>query len=299
MEQQEKNLLNRAKEYVVDNIIVLVIAAMCIVYILLGLVNIVETDNTVREIIANGAIAFIFGVVLNFLLKIQGLNKGENDIRTIATNNLHGEVVEKATKYIDKLDTFCDNETRDMTKTIQTRILARAGIKYSDFENGTINYDILSKDKLKLVESAKKVKITPLTTNSLTSINSQDSDPFRFKESKERYISRTSPLETILRAVFAFIIGYYTTSLIKDFSWSSLIWTFLQVTLFLGLGSITMYKAYFYVIDKIRGNTIKKINILNKFIILAEREEKEKEGGKDYGEQSTSSGTRGLIEEVL
>jgi hypothetical protein len=69
--------------------------------------------------------------------------------------------------------------------------------------------------------------------------------------------------------------------------------------MFLGLGSITMYKAYFYVIDKIRGNTIKKINLLNKFIILAEREEKEKEGGKDYGEQATSSGTRGLIEEVL
>ncbi len=297
MEQQEKNLLNRAKEYLVDNIIVLVIAAMCIVYVLLGLVNIVETDNTVREIIANGALAFIFGVVLNFLLKIQGLNKGENDIRTIATNNLHGEVVEKATKYIDKLDTFCDNETRDMTKTIQTRILARAGIKYSDFENGTINYDILSKDKLKLVESAKKVKITPLTTNSLTSIDSEEKDPFSFKESKERYISKTSPLEIILKAVFAFIIGYYTTSLIKDFSWAELIWTLLQVVLFLGLGSITMYKAYFYVIDKIRGNTIKKINILNKFIILAEREEKE--GGKDYGEQSTSSGTRGLIEEVL
>ncbi len=297
MEQQEKNLLNRAKEYVVDNIIVLVIAAMCIVYVLLGLVNIVETDNTVREIIANGALAFIFGVVLNFLLKIQGLNKGENDIRTIATNNLHGEVVEKATKYIDKLDTFCDNETRDMTKTIQTRILARAGIKYSDFENGTINYDILSKDKLKLVESAKKVKITPLTTNSLTSIDSEEKDPFSFKESKERYISKTSPLEIILKAVFAFIIGYYTTSLIKDFSWAELIWTLLQVVLFLGLGSITMYKAYFYVIDKIRGNTIKKINILNKFIILAEREEKE--GGKDYGEQATSSGTRGLIEEVL
>ena len=75
MEQQEKNLLNRAKEYVVDNIIVLVIAAMCIVYILLGLVTIEETENTVREIIANGTIAFIFGVVLNFLLKIQGLNK--------------------------------------------------------------------------------------------------------------------------------------------------------------------------------------------------------------------------------
>lgn len=297
MEQQEKNLLNRAKDYVVDNIIVLVIAAMCIVYVLLGLVKIVETDNTVKEIIANGAIAFIFGVVLNFLLKIQGLNKGENDSRTIATNNLHGEVVEKATKYIDKLDTFCDNETKDMTKTIQTRILARAGIKYSDFENGTINYDILSKDKLKLVESAKKVKITPLTTNSLTSIDSEERDPFLFKESKERYISKSSPLEIILRAVFAFIIGYYTANLIKDFHWGELIWTLLQVVLFLGLGSITLYKAYFYVIDKIRGNTIKKINILNKFIILAEREEKE--GGKDYGEQSTSSGTRRLIEEVL
>lgn len=288
MEQQEKNLLNRAKEYLADNIIVLVIAAMCIVYILLGLVRIEETENTVREIIANGAIAFIFGSVLNLLLKIQGLNKGENDIRTIETNKLHGQVVEEATKYIDKLDDFCDDETRDMTKIMQTRILARAGIKYSDFENGTINYDVLSKDKLKLVESAKKVKITPLTTNSLTSVSSEDGDPFRFKESKERYIKMSSPFSIVLRAVSALIIGYYTAKLIQDFHWGELIWTLLQVVLFLGLGSITMYKAYFYVIDKIRGNTIKKINILNKFVILAEREEKEKEGGKDYAEQATS-----------
>ena len=50
-----------------------------------------------------------------------------------------------------------------------------------------------------------------------------------------------------------------------DVDYARLIWTTLQVALFLAMGVITMFKAYNFVVDEFRGRIVKKIDNLQKF----------------------------------
>jgi hypothetical protein len=77
------------------------------------------------------------------------------------------------------------------------------------------------------------------------------------------------------KAILAFIFGYYGLTLLQNFSWAGLLWTVLQLAIFLLMGALKMEQSNIYVVDEYRSRITKKTSILKMFV--ASRKEYEDE----------------------
>ena len=118
-----------------------VVVLISLVYVASSLISISRTGKSVYEIIGTGALSMIVGALINGIFRSVGIRRGDEDERTVATNELHGRSVDEITPYIDKLDDFCERENKRAIRDIRTRILAREGMKYSDYfdEEGNLS----------------------------------------------------------------------------------------------------------------------------------------------------------------
>ena len=111
----------------------LVVVLISLVYVASSLINISRTGNSIYEIIGTGALSLIVGIMINGIFRSIGIRKGDEDERTVATNALHAKAVDEIAPYIDKLDSFCQEENKRALRDVRTRILAREGMKYLDY----------------------------------------------------------------------------------------------------------------------------------------------------------------------
>ena len=128
----------------------IVVVLISVVYVASSLINISRSGKSVYEIIGAGVLSLIVGILINGIFRSIGLRRGDEDERSVATHALHAKTVDEITPYIDRLDEFCEIENKRALKTVRTRILAREGLKYSDFfddEGNTISPTLL-KSKL-------------------------------------------------------------------------------------------------------------------------------------------------------
>lgn len=270
----------RIKDFFKQNIFVFAIAILSIIYIARGLINIVETGKSLFEILADGAIAFVVGFLITKLLSLQGLMKGEEDKRVHDTNKLYGETLLEISPFIEQLDKYCEIKNTKTLKREQTSILLSRGLKYSEcIENEYVfkkpTNEMTRKEKWylfcdnqakrKAIKKAKRLKLTPLTSSSLTSDGGKMHDPFNFGMTKKQYEVKTTITKIFSKTIFAVIVGYFGVTFTKDFDWSNIIWTSIQITTFIAMGMIDFFKSYFFMIDGNRQRTIKKINELEMF----------------------------------
>ncbi len=270
----------KVKEFFKHNIGYLIVAFVSAVYIMTAFIAIDRTGKTVAEIIADGAIAFLLGVFINRIFDLQGLSNGDREERVQATKNEHGATVLRISPHIDKLDEWCERENAKNYKVQRTKILARVGLRYDDCFDGdgvakewtpseaNMANKVLRKielKKLKGYSAAVNLKLTALSAGELTSEGGKQQDPFYFGRTKAQYETHEGVFDIISKLGTAFIFGYYGVTLIQGFNYANLIWTSLQVALFLVMGVIKMYQAYNFVVDEFRGRIIKKIDSLQKF----------------------------------
>ena len=274
-------MMDKTKSFVKSNVFFLVVATACLLYMARGFVEIVETGKTIPEILADGALSAIFGFLVSKLLSLQGIAKGEANPEVAATARLHGETVETISRYIDRLDEWCEMQSAQSLRIAQAKVLAVEGIAYDDFVKGlypvTVEGEVrflpmaaLSKPKRKAIIKAKRVKLTPLTASSLTSDGGKNKDPYDFGIDKKKYEFRRDAKQWVSKAVCGLLFGYFGVKLIENWSWSSLIWTALQVAVIVLMGMISYLNAYFFVVDVDRHRVIRKIDILQKFEAYAE-----------------------------
>ena len=110
-----------------------VVVLISLVYVASSLINISKTGKSIYEIVASGVLSLIVGIMINGVFRSIGIRRGDEDERTVATNALHAKTVDEIAPYIDKLDEFCEKENRRVLREIRTRILAKEGMKYSDY----------------------------------------------------------------------------------------------------------------------------------------------------------------------
>ena len=82
----------------------LLIGITVIVYITTGLIEIRETGRSIWEILATGAVAFIFGMTLTLLFNKKGLIKGTTHPEVLKTNEEHNQAYRDVLPYISKGD---------------------------------------------------------------------------------------------------------------------------------------------------------------------------------------------------
>lgn len=121
------------------------------------------------------------------------------------------------------------------------------------------------REKRKAIKRAKTLRITPLTQNGLTAEEVNINDPLNLGDDKNKHIAKADAKRTITKIVTAFGFGYYGVKLVNSFSRESLIWTLIQLIIFLMLAFITYVQNFFYMTDTHRFRTIRKINYLEAF----------------------------------
>ena len=273
-------MYEKVRDFFRQNLGYFIVGFVSLVYILTAFLTIDETGKTTRQIIADGAISFLLGLFINRIFELQGMMNGEREERVRATSEEHGRIVMRISPHIEKLDNWCEKENEKNYKLQRTKILARVGLKYDDcFEKNGVakiwNPDknrlkdkVLRKSELKRLKGYHKavnLKLAALSGGELTSEGGKQDDPYFMGRTKAQYRTQASIRDSISKLGTALIFGYYGVTFIENFNYARLIWTTLQVALFLAMGVITMFKAYNFVVDEFRGRIVKKIDNLQKF----------------------------------
>ena len=139
----------------------LAVVLVSLAYIAGSFLLISATGKTVYEILAGGIISMIVGILINGVFRSLGLRRGEEDERTISTSNLYEKTIDSIVCHIDKLQDFCDMENVRALSTIRKKILARAGMKYSECfdENGIVksfDYEMYSDTEIEMASRRKR-----------------------------------------------------------------------------------------------------------------------------------------------
>ena len=297
-----QSMMEKTKNYLKQNLGYFVIALACIIYVARGIITISETGKTVLEILVDGALALFFGIFINIVFELQGMMSGDRDDRVLNTIRKHGDIVDSISPHIDKLDEWCEKKNKEALKLARIRMLSSHGLKYDDYfdEDGVakefkINTEKLEsqnketrqqeKDRIRCFKNACKIKLTLLTTNSLTSEGGRDYDPYYLGQTKKQYKTRTAMTDFISKIGVAVIFGVYGAQLVQSFSWAFLVWTAIQVVLFLIMGVVKLYTSYMFVVDDYRGRIVKKIDNLTKFQDYITNSNKEENSTKTHEEK--------------
>ena len=282
----------KIRSFLKQNFGYFIITLVSLIYIATAIITIDETGKTLAQIIADSIIIFFLGVLINRIFDLQGMLNGDRDETVIKTLALHAQMVIKISPHIDKLDDWCRLKNQENLRLQRTKILSLEGLKYNDYfeDNGSLIKEyVIDKEKLnnkyeKRQELAKyncfkkalKLKLTQLTTNALISEGGKGNDPYYLGRTKAQYERQTSLSDIFTKIGLAFVFGYYGVRLIQDFNYANLIWNAFQVCIFLVMGTIKMYQAFFFVKDEFRGRIVKKINNLEMFYNYITSQEPEK-----------------------
>lgn len=252
-------------------------------YIGYGFVQIQETGKTPLEILADSAVKMVVGYSIAKLLSLMGLKQGEMNDKVLGTEKLHGDKVDLISPYMDKIDTFCDLQNTMERKKAQTRILIQAMISYDEFiaerwkvvENGVeklVAFEELPKDKQKAIKKAKRLKLTLLTPSELTTDGGKTLDPFNLGDTKQAHARKKDIKAVGSKIILAIVFGSFGVSLAMDTTLETFLWNLLQVALFFVLGVISYMQEYDFVVNIYRMRIIRKIDLLDKFMIYAKGE---------------------------
>ena len=282
---------DKVKDFFKNSVGYIAIFLLCALYLCVSFITISKTGKTVVEIVADTALAFVFGVCLNSIFELQGMLDGDRDPRMLATSKLHAETIDRISPHIEELSDWCEKRNDEALKVQRVRLLASHGLKYNDcFDDDGValpytpgvyrTSENLSgwrkrkedkrimkteRERYKCYERAVRLTITPLTASVLTSEGGKANDPFYLGRTKLEYEKAQTLKSVTTRILTAIIFGYYGASLIESFKWSSLIWVVLQIGIFAACGVISYYGALMFVTDEYRGRIIKKIDNLQAF----------------------------------
>lgn len=271
----EKNIITRSREYVKENLISICLVLLCIVWLLMGLVTLKLTGKTRDEIIADTIMCILFGLSINRMCVIIGIKKGKQTDKYINTNNLHGEKVTQASKNINALVKWCNEENDINKKEEQTKRLIPLGISYEDFIEDKIDYSRYDKpEKIKKkIKKIKHIKLHQISVDALTTIMHGNTDKFDYGRTEKQYTKIENRGDLISKIMIYIVLGVITIDLFVNFSLANLILRLIQLVMLLSLGAFKYANAYTFIVDEFRAGTIKKINDLDRFLNSQKKEE--------------------------
>lgn len=252
--------------------------AVSLAYLFTAFLTVEGTGKPLSRIIADAALAFFLGFFINRLFDLQGLAMGDRDPRMSAAVRAHGELVSRLSPFMDHLADFCARENAANYRTQRTRLLAGGGLRYDDcFSEDGLPLPYLpgprrtraekrsEKRRRRAYLHALRLRLSLVTPENLTGEGGYPEDPFRFGRSKGQYEKQASLSELLSKAGTSLIFGYYGVRLVEEFSYAALIWTVLQIALFLAMGVLRMQRARRFIVEEYRGRVLRKTDLLRRF----------------------------------
>lgn len=110
---------------------------------------------------------------------------------------------------------------------------------------------------------AIRVKITLLSTDSITATKTRPEDPHNLGMDRKDYQRREARSNLFSRLTMGIVFSYFTFSFI--FGWARVISSLLQIAIFLLFGGIKWVQSYYFVTEDLRKRTVRQINYLQRF----------------------------------
>lgn len=272
MNINKKNIFVRFSGYISVGLI-------AIVFVFSGMLTIGKTGRTLSEIIYEGALCFIVGMLMDSILSIQGLNEGKRSDIYLDTKARHGEAVESITPYIHLLEPWCAGKNEDNLRRQRTKILMNEELVYEDYfdEQGKPKgyaplYQGKDRDERKRERSRRKayrkalrLKLTPLSTAALTADGANPDDQYNFGETDGEYERRVLMGDALKKGFMAIIFGYYFVDQILNFSYALLLWRSLQIAIHIVSAVLKMIAARSFIMHSQRMQIVRKIDYLSAF----------------------------------
>lgn len=265
MKNQEQ-ITTKIQQWFKDNISLIAIVIMSLVYIFFGVIEIKDRDTNVWEIFASCGLSFAYGFLIKTLLNNQGLTNGEKSENFIKTRSFYLSLLDDISDYDHYLERYCDELNEENIKKAQTSILKSHLLKYEDFINNKINVDKLDKGQKKAYYKARNLKINLLSEAILLSDqeyfieNGEDLSPTR-----KKYMKTSTRNTLIIMICTAFLFGYYGIDKNEGFNWIGAVWSLIQVAYYLGFGTVQYFQGYTFMTDTYRNILIRKSNYIEKF----------------------------------
>lgn len=247
-----------------SNLLDVLLFLFCAIYILRALADITESDKTIYEILADGAVALIGNYLVKRLMAKKGILKGLVSPKFIAKTNAYGQKKEEIAPFVEELHPFCDKFNASRLKQKQAEFLLKYAMTYTNFAKGVYNYD---PKKKKIADECRKIKIFEYTPEMLTNAyDNATSDAEIMTATIRKYESKQWFWDLVLSIMFAILFGYFTVQTVKDFNFGLLVWYSIQVGFFLLNGKIKQDSAYYFVTEVLRGKIDRAITIIDSFI---------------------------------
>lgn len=287
----DRNIITRSREYLKENIISIVLVLLCVVWLLMGLVTLRLTGKSTDEIIADTIMCILFGLSINRMCVLIGIKKGKQTDKYISTTNLHGSKVMEASKDINDLVKWCNNENDINKKEEQTKRLIPFGISYEDFIEDKIDYNRFEKpDKVKRkIDKIKRIKLHQISVDVLTTTINNNTDKFDYGRSEKQFTKSENRGDLLSKIMIYIILGLITIDLFVNFSLANLILRLIQLVMLLALGAFKYANAYTFIVDEFRAGTIKKINDLDRFLVSRKKEERDNGFDRRREEEKTTA----------
>lgn len=275
---EEKNIAERIKDAFRSNLGYIAVLLVSVAYVATSFMTIATTGKSPWQILSDGVLSFIVGVLMNRMFETQGVINGDADPRVIATVGKHASMVETIAPYLDELDEWCAVKNAEALARARRTFLSSYGMRYKDYfsEDGTplpyVPEACRTRKERKAefwrrkkFEHAINIKITHLSAGLLISDTGDPNDPYFLGRSKAEYTTQSARKDVWSKIILSVLFGVYSLSLLADFSIANLLWTILQLAVFLLMGSLKMEQSYIYVTDEYRNRVDKKTNILQMF----------------------------------
>ena len=263
------------KTFLSVHIVDMVIIFVCFVYIFAELINIKTTGKTIQQILWDGGRAFLLSFSLSQIFGIKGIKTAEKSEKVLQTDTLLAEKIIASEPHISVMDEWCETKTLTTLERIRRSILAKVGIRYEDVfdENGN-SKEYVIKDTIKKIQKRKEkalhkalcINITNLTSMWLMSAEENEEDPYNHSKTKNWYITKKAITDLASKVVVFIVVGSFTVEAFQDFNYAKLIWGAIQVATYLLFSTLSYLKSYDFVMEELRGQKIKRINLLNEFL---------------------------------
>ena len=279
--EDHQNLAERIKEALQSNFGYLAVLLVSLSYVATAFLTVQSTGKSAARIVADGVLAFLVGLLINRMFEAQGVIHGDADARVRAAVERHAAAVEEASLSLDALDAWCEERNAEALLRARRTFLSRHGLRDSDFfeEDGTPRppeaYPPTHTRRERIaqrlaVARAREIRITRLSAGLLISDTGEDGDPYFLGRSKREFHAQSMRQDVGSKLALAFLFGYYGVSLLSSFSVATLLWTVLQLAVFLLMGAIRMEQSYLYVVDEYRARISKKTDVLRMFLARGE-----------------------------
>lgn len=262
----EVDRTTKVQQWFKDNISILTIFLIALLYVFYGIVTIDKTGKTIQEIIVDGVLSFVMGLLIKTLLSNQGLSNGERCKTFLETKAYYSSVLDEISPYSQYLSAFCDKENAETLRKGQADILTSNALKYKDLENDTFNYEKLTKKQIRAIKRARNFKINRISeTILLSDLESNVSHGEKLDINKRSYSRENITTTVITMCATAIIFGYYGIDPNKGFNWNGAIWNLVQMAIYIGFGVTQYFKGYTFMTDKYRNILKRKSTLLEKF----------------------------------